>query len=873
MSLQENLGLTLVGRLAKPASILEPPSEILDLLPLAVYACAADGRMLWVNSRAAELWGREPRLGEDAERFCGSYRLFFSGKLAPLSECPMADVLRTGIAVRGAEGKIERPDGSTFWAAIYIEPVRSESGELLGAINCFHETTALHHQPDELDDFFENSPVALHLVSRNGTIQRTNRAELQMLGYSPEEYIGKNIVDFHVDNAAIEDILTRLLNLEHIEQRPARLRCKDGSIRDVLITSNPRVLNGQVINTRCVTIDVTEKVQAQRALDRRMEEQAALHQFSKRLERAHTLQEVYEAALDAITLGMRCKRASILLFDQTKTMRFVAWRSLSEGYRQAVDGHSPWSADTINPAPITIEDIHTSELPAELKQTIIAEGIAALAFLPLLEGGRLLGKFMVYYDRPHSFGPQELETGRTLGRQLGFSIERLRSLENMQHYTAIVESSEDAIISKNLDGVIKSWNRGAETLLGYTAGEIIGKPITVIIPPERQNEEPQILARLRRGEKIEQYETVRRRKDGQLLDVSITVSPVRDSTGSVIGASKILSDISARKEAEAKLRASEKNLQDLLDAIPAAIYTTDARGRITYFNQASVALAGRTPTVGGDEWCVTWKLYWPDGTPLPHDECPMAIALKEGRPVRNVEALAERPDGSRVPFIPFPTPLRASDGKIVGAVNMLVDISERKQAESNQRILLNELNHRVKNNMQVMQALLQSAARNTNSPEARSVLDDASHRISAMAAAQRVLYGTTGATHFKCEEFLPMVCKAAEEIMPNVTITCDLAMGELPNDMAMPLALSLNELIMNASKHAGVDSKSMQIRVGLTKEDEDYLLFVEDSGPGFDYESVRKNSSGLRLVQGLAQQLRGEFSVTMNPTRCAIRFS
>src|SRR6185436_2093659 len=104
--------------------------------------------------------------------------------------------------------------------------------------------------------------------------------------------------------------------------------------------------------------------------------------------------------------------------------------------------------------------------------------------------------------------------------------------------------------------------------------------------------------------------------------------------------------------------------------------------------------------------CGSWKLYWPDGRPLPHDQCPMATALKEGRPIRGVEAVAERPDGTRVPFLPYPTPIRDANGKLVGGINMLVDVSERKQAETQQRVLLNELNHRVKNNMQMLQSLL-----------------------------------------------------------------------------------------------------------------------------------------------------------------------
>lgn len=121
--------------------------------------------------------------------------------------------------------------------------------------------------------------------------------------------------------------------------------------------------------------------------------------------------------------------------------------------------------------------------------------------------------------------------------------------------------------------------------------------------------------------------------------------------------------------------------REMLDVLPTAIYTTDAAGRLTYFNPACIELSGRAPTLGSDQWCVTWKLYYPDGKSMPHDECPMAIALKEGRVIRGAEAIAERPDGTRIWFMPFPTPLRDATGKIVGGINMLVDITQRKEAE------------------------------------------------------------------------------------------------------------------------------------------------------------------------------------------------
>src|ERR1700687_2535815 len=120
---------------------------------------------------------------------------------------------------------------------------------------------------------------------------------------------------------------------------------------------------------------------------------------------------------------------------------------------------------------------------------------------------------------------------------------------------------------------------------------------------------------------------------------------------------------------------------ELLDALPVAVYMTDAEGRITFFNQAAADLWGHRPQLGSDHWCGSWRLYWPDGRPLPHDECPMAVTLKEGRPVRGVDAIAERPDGTRVRFLPYPTPLRDASGQLIGAINLLVDVSERYQAD------------------------------------------------------------------------------------------------------------------------------------------------------------------------------------------------
>jgi PAS domain S-box-containing protein len=741
------------------AARLDEPPEIPESMPMAIYACDAQGRLLWFNNRAVQIWGRTPRLGDDSEKYCGSFKFHVNGRQVARHETPTAVVLRTGIPIHGAEGRFERPDGSCVWAMAHVDILKDAKGRLVGAITCFHEITAMH--------------------------------------------------------------------------------------------------------------DAAE------AVGRRSEQNAALFEFTERLQYAASISELYELAMSAIIRAMHCERAAILLFDDMGVMRFVASRGLSETYRRAVDGHSPWKPNNKDVQPLCIDDINRADLPESLKRAVHAEGIGALAFIPLKENGRLIGKFMAYHDAPHVFAEVEVEAGLTIGRQLIFGLERKHAEEVRQKLASIVESSDDAIVSKDLNGIITTWNRGAERIFGYKAEEIIGKPVTILMPPDRVNEEPGILARIRKGEQIDHYETVRRHKDGRLLDISLTVSPVKDQSGRVIGASKIARDITERRHADAALRDSERRLQDLLAAIPAAIYTTDAAGKITYYNEAAVELAGRRPTLGTDEWCVTWKLYWPDGTPLPHDQCPMAIALKEGRPVRGKEAVAERPDGTRIPFIPFPTPLHDANGNLVGAINMLIDISERKQAETQQRLLLRELNHRVKNNMQTLQSLLYTAMRQTQNREARKVLDDAASRISAMAAAQRVLYGTSAATRFSIDEFLESVCHAAQQsFLPNVKIIREAASCELDNDNAMPLALILNELLTNAAKYGCKDEGENLIRVGLKNGDGGFVLYVEDNGPGFDLESIGERSSGLKLVQLLARQLQGQFEVTKKPfSRCSLRFT
>ncbi|WP_312884149.1 sensor histidine kinase [Rhizobium laguerreae] len=443
---------------------------------------------------------------------------------------------------------------------------------------------------------------------------------------------------------------------------------------------------------------------------------------------------------------------------------------------------------------------------------------------------------------------------------------------SLDDYADFFENGAMPLHLVGADGTILRANQAELDMLGYSADEYVGRNISEFhADADTVNE---ILARLGAGEKLIRFPSRMVAKRGTIKHVEITSSALFRN-GEFVNTRCFTTDVSEIFRVRRELVRKDEEMRQILDALPAAVYTTNAQGKITYYNRAAAELAGRDPIVGEDEWCVTYRLFTSDGQPLPHDECPMAIALKENRPVRGVEAMAQRPDGSMFPFLPFPTPIRNCDGDLVGAVNMLVDISDRKLAESNQRVFLDELNHRVKNNMTMLYALIRSAERESQSNEARAVLGDAAQRVGAMAAAQQVLYTEHDRTGVDARDFVSSVCDSARQgFSKDVTLHIDVDALHLRNDVTMPLALVLNELLTNAAKHGCDISGSCEIWVSLIRPDGEYVLTVRDRGPGFDFKDTGRRSSGTGLITGLVRQLRGSFSVSPGPgALCTVRFA
>ena len=258
---------------------------------------------------------------------------------------------------------------------------------------------------------------------------------------------------------------------------------------------------------------------------------------------------------------------------------------------------------------------------------------------------------------------------------------RQQGEEARARLAAIVESSDDAIVSKDLNGVIASWNKGAERLFGYTAPEVIGKPVTLLIPKERSDEEPSILERIRQGEHIEHFETVRRRKDGTLIDVSLTVSPIIDSQGQVVGASKIARDITERKRTEEALRRAAEFDEAVMANMGEGLYTVDALGLVTSLNPAAEKMLGwKSEELRGKRMHDMTHYKHPDGRPYPAEECAGFQVLTSGKTLTNYEDIFIRQDGTFFDVVYSSAPLKAGDAT-VGLVVVFRDVSERKRAE------------------------------------------------------------------------------------------------------------------------------------------------------------------------------------------------
>ncbi|HSA82410.1 MAG TPA: PAS domain S-box protein [Geminicoccaceae bacterium] len=387
---------------------------------------------------------------------------------------------------------------------------------------------------------------------------------------------------------------------------------------------------------------------------------------------------------------------------------------------------------------------------------------------------------------------------------------------------AIVASSDEAIVSKTLDGVVTSWNPAACRLFGYTADEMIGRHISTLVGPGREDEVPAILEQIRRGEKIDHYETVRRRKDGSLVDVSVSISPIRDDAGTIIGASKLARDITERKRVDAALGASEERFRTLANMVPDFVWIADPEGTITFANDRWFHFCGITPEQNARDW--------PELVLHPDDRArcleQWTRALKDGTEYE-IEVRNRRQDGEYRWFLTRAMPVRDAEGRISAWFGSTTDIHDRKQSEEHARMLAAELSHRVKNILAIVQTLAERTGDKATSPA--DFIEAFRGRIQALSSAHKALM----ATDWHDARLVEIVEAAVAPYLDSpARISLDVPDVALKPEAALTLALAFHELATNAAKHGSFSEEGGRIAItARTEAGELRLDWQEQDGP------------------------------------------
>ena len=447
--------------------------------------------------------------------------------------------------------------------------------------------------------------------------------------------------------------------------------------------------------------------------------------------------------------------------------------------------------------------------------------------------------------------------------------DKKRADEARFRHAAIVESSEDAIASVTLDGVIASWNAGAQRIFGYTESEAVGKSVTILVPPERPDEENKILETLKAGRRIDQFETVRVSKTGERINVSVSISPIRDSTGKMVGFSGISRDITERKRAEERLREYEKAVEGAEDIIG----VVDREYRLLLANRQYLRMRNmsREQVVGRFVRDVLGKEVFETVIKPKLDEC------FGGKVVRYERKFSYPTVGERDLLLSY-FPIEAANGTIDRVACILHDITDRKRAEEalaavtrrlieaqeqersrigrelhddiNQRLALLAIElEQLRDNPVDVSNSLQQLLEKTNA---------LSHDVQALSHelhSSRLEYlGVVSGMKSLCREF-------SERQKMEVDFRSDVS-SPLPFEIGLCLFRVLQEALNNAVKHSGVK----RVEVQVVEQSNEVHLLVRDSGNGFDIEAARQGSGlGLTSMQERVRLVNGTIAFESKP--------
>ncbi|HSB00838.1 MAG TPA: PAS domain S-box protein [Anaerolineales bacterium] len=536
----------------------------------------------------------------------------------------LVEMVRRGTQ-EAAAGKLFRQetiyflaDGSERYVDLIITPVRDETtGRLLFLAPTGTDITerkqaeeALRAKESELQEIINRTPFMLTRCTRDLRYRFVSDAYARMIGRTPEEVAGKPILEIMGAEGlrTISPYIEKVLQGQQVEYETEVSFQSAGTPSLHVVYTPDRDEQGSVIGWFASIIDVTERKRTEQALAEFARQQEALYRLSDQLHHTNSLTDVYNAALNAILSALQCDRASILLFDDTGVMRYVAWRGVSDRYRKATEGHSPWGPGERDPYPICVSDPGASDLSDSLKANIREEGIASLAFIPLISNGKLIGKFMVYFNKSHDCSDVEIELSLMIARQLASGIDHKRAEEQLRESEERLRVTFDTAVvgfaTLTPDARFEEVNDAFCSIVGYTREELLQMNCAELTHPFYIESTYDHINQLVAGE-IPSFviEKLYVRKDGAEIWVQNNVSIVRRTDGVPLHLIAICQDITERKQSEEKLRASEALYRTIARSIPGGgVYVVDkdfrymvAEGPVTEaFGLSRDSLEGQT---------------------------------------------------------------------------------------------------------------------------------------------------------------------------------------------------------------------------------------------------------------------------------------
>jgi len=818
-------------------------SKVFRESPLAIALTrAVDYRYIEVNETFEYLTGWR------AEEVLGRNPLEMGTWVDPAQIKDFDERLRAEGSVRNCEIQIRRKDRAIRSVLQSCEPIEID-GEPC-ALFVTVDVTDLKKAEESrraseqrFRQFFVTLPEYCYMTSPNGEILDANPAALGGFGYTREELIGKPLSTIYAPEShpRVNHLFEKWKKEGALHNEEMVILTKQGQKRTVLLSAGSvKDSHGSILHSTSVQVDITDQKQIQQSLR----------------DSQNRLQGIVESAMDAIIAIDEDMR--IVLFNAAAERMFglAARDALGSRFERFI--------------PQRFVAAHGAHVRA-----VAETGATNLAMrgLGVLRAVRANGE---EFRIETSISQREIAGQKIFTAIVRDVTERVKAEEVQRRLAAIVCSSEDAIISLSLDGIIESWNPGAQRMYGYSEAEAIGHSIMLIVPPEFREEETDLLRRMTRGEVLEHHERVHLTKTGRRLIVLLSASALRDSGGEIVGASKIVRDITERKHAEQSLRESEERFRHVANAAPVMIWMSDADKLCTYLNEPWLGFTGRSlqqelgngwkEGVHSDDLSGIWKIF--------------ETAFDKREPFR-MEYRLRRHDGEYRWISAQGVPRFDSDGSFAGYIGSCTDITERRVAqealsgmsrklieahEQERAWIARELHDNINQGIGLLAVNLDRVKQELSplSPANSRRFGDIRARIVALGSDVQAL---SHRLHSSKLEYLGLAAAASSlcrELSEQHGVQIDFRSESMPEKLSEAISLCLfrvlQEALQNAIKHSG----TQRFEVSLRGKSDSIELTVRDWGIGFSpVKAMEKRGLGLTSMSERLKLVDGDLYIDL----------